>query len=343
MRLARWSGGLSLGLLLGILILSSWPGLSTPHPIGASVPSIGPLAEGPAGPSAHLRADLAQSARPSDSMRSSAARPSDACSNAPNWVSGSTNFFNDVDVCFSVPGNATPPNIPTVPLVGNLSQYVLGFWINISSNVQIYAANVCLWATGWPVPGLGPQPIAGFDPSQWNSADCRGMIPGTSSGHNPDTAAYFVNLYKYFFPGSNLSFMIEVTSGVGQIYSYKTLNVTEAYSSGFTTYPTWEVSVLSPFASYNFSDDFHLQTIPSVLTPPTFPPNPTQSVQMVLTSFSQNGGPLSPIPAAYAEGTVVTPGKDGLSTPFSLNFGPANSTVMRLNNPIPPQPAGTKV
>ena len=137
--------------------------------------------------------------------------------------------------------------------------------------------------------------------------------------------------------------MIEVTSVVGVIKSYQTLNVSESYGSGFTTYPTWEVNIESPFASYNFSDDFHLVTIPSVLTSPSFPPNPTQSVQMVLSSLGQNGGPPPPIPDAYIDGLVVTPGKQGLSTPFSVEFGPSNSTVMTLNNPIPPQPGGTKI
>ena len=296
MSLARFTGGIGLGLLVGLFLLSSLPGLSAPHLSSVAAPSgAGILPQG-LSPSAAVHADELPRASAAAPSTASVARPADACSGSPNWVSGSTNFFNDVDVCFSVPGNSTPPNIPTVPLTGNLSRYTIGFWVNISSNVRIVLADFCGWATDWPTAGLGSQPVAGWDPSQWNTGDCRGMVPGSSSGRNPDTASYYVNLYKYLFPGTNLSFMIEVTSVVGVIKSYQTLNVSESYGSGFTTYPTWEVNIESPFASYNFSDDFHLVTIPSVLTSPSFPPNPTQSVQMVLSSLGQNGGPPPPIP-----------------------------------------------
>ncbi len=230
-----------------------------------------------------------------------------------------------------------------MPQQGNISRYANGFYVNISSNVRILQANLCLWATNWPAPGVGAQPISGYDPSQWNTGDCRAMVTGTQSFGNPDTASYYVDCYKYFWPGTNLSFMIEVTSGLGEIYSFKSLNETESYSSGYTTYPTWTVYVEGPFSSTNFSNDFEVVTTPSVLTQPTYDPNPTQSVQITLRSFNASGGPPSPIPAAYAEYQVVTPGPAGTSTAYTANFGPANSTIMTLDQPIQSEVGGTKI
>ncbi|MCI4357886.1 MAG: hypothetical protein L3J95_02090 [Thermoplasmata archaeon] len=339
-------GTAALTLVLAMMVLSNLPALSGAHAaLGAAAPFGSATMRAPNHPApSHVQyaSGTIRPERVSVSPNPNSVRPSDVCTNTPNWVSGSTNFFTDVDVCFSnLYGGSL--NFPTVPLQGNLSQWALGFWVNISSNVKIFAANLCLWATSWPTTGLGPQPVAGYDPSQWNSADCKSMIVGTSSGQNPDTASYFVDCYKYFYPGTNLSFMIKVTSGVGQIYSYKTLNETESYSSGYTTYPTWTVYVQAPFASYNFTNDFRVTTTPSVLTHPSYPPNPTQNVQVTLSSFNESGGPPEPIPAAYAVYSVITPGKGGYSTAYSVSFGPSNDTVMTLNSPIQHQPAGTLV
>lgn len=347
MRRSALFTGLALALLLGGLLLSNIPA----HPAARAAdqpagPSLRPAGAEPSGiGSSGISPSYVPAHLPSShpSARTSAVRPADTCSGSPNWVSGSTNFFTDVNVCFSLLGSSQPFYLPTVPLQGNVSQYAIGFFVNISSNVQIFSANICIWATSWPAPGVGAQAISGYDPSGWNGGDCRPMVPGTSSGLNKDTASYYIDCYKYFWPGTNLSFWIQVTSSVGVIYSYKTLNETQSFSSGFTTYPTWTVYVQSPFASSNFTNDFRVTTIPSVLTQPSYPPNPTQSVQIILSSFNQSGGPPAPIPAAYAVYTVITPGKDGTSTAYTATFGPSNATVMMLNTPIQPQASGTKI
>ncbi len=270
------------------------------------------------------------------------------CGGATNWVSGSDEFFTDVNVCFSVPGSPSPPYMPTVPENGTIPEYAPGFYVNVSTNVRILTADICLWATEWPEPGVGAQAVPNFDPADWDSSDCFLMVAGAPSvggtpTGNPDTASYYVDCYKYFFPGDYLSFYITVTSNLGEVDSNKQVSVAEDYNTGYDTVPTWEAAVEAPFASTNFTGDVRVATTPSVLTTPAFDPNPDQTTQVYLTSFNASGGPATPIPAANATVGILLPGS-GIGYAYSdYIFGPANNTTMWLTTPIPKQVGGTIV
>ncbi|MCI4347906.1 MAG: hypothetical protein L3J97_04725, partial [Thermoplasmata archaeon] len=304
--------------VIGLFVLSSIAVLGSAHSAsGISPPS--PMAGGSHGAGVtSLPSPVPRLAHAGASDLAPALAPHPSTSCVPNW--NSVNFFNDVCVSFSQFGASAPPNLPIVPFVGNISMYVPAIYINITTNVPITAANVFLWGTLWQQNGTPAQSPPGFDPSGWNSTDVHPMEL-CSSKHamcatpSPDSATYSLNLNKYFFPGSNVSFMIEVISASGTptstIWSYKTTNVTEPYPSGYVTYPTWEFVVDSPFASPVFENDIKIATVPTVLTQPAFFPNPTQKVQIIISSFSITGGALAPIPVAYAQYTINTKLQNG--------------------------------
>jgi hypothetical protein len=357
----RASLGAAIALVGVLLLLPNLPGLgsaSTAAPVAAPSSAIAygptagaPAAHAPAAPSSVRSSGLAVTV-----SRSSAPVPDaiNACSGTPNWVSGATKFFNDVSVCYSLWGGVAGPtektdalDLPLVPHNGVIPEYANGFWVNISTNVRIIQASVCIWATGWPLPNIGAQPITGFADSGWESQDCQAMIVG---GHpnqpnlNPDTAAYWVDCYKYFWPGTNISWMINVTSGLGTVSSYKQVNETEAYSDGYTTLPTWTASVQGPFASTNFSNDVRIVTVPSTLSLPDYAPNPTQNVGIDLAAYNISGGPPTPIPAAVCQYRIqLPPSAGGTNLSYSATFGPSNDTDMSLTSPIPAQVPGATV
>lgn len=275
----------------------------------------------------------------------------------PTW-SGS-NFFCDAVVSFAVLGQSTPANIPLVPQVGTVSEWAPGFWVNVSTNVPLLTATVYIWATEWPTtpgaPATNGTPVPGFDPA--NSATSQDSHPmvicnqthASCPTRSPDDATYYFDDDTYFFPGTALSFTITLQTGSGAqpgtIQSQNTVEVAEPYNTlGVTTFPTWEVQVLGPFASTNFSNDIRLNTTPSITNIPQISPNPTQSVQVYLTSYNLSGGAATPIPAASFNGFIVTGrGAAAVSTTLTLSFSPANSTQMHLTVPILPEPSGTMI
>lgn len=354
-----WPARLTAGIvivILGLLSVSSMAGALAPNPVketGTSAPA--PASGGqplPTGLSTPSRAPIQGHAAPSTGAPWTAVNRLMPNSNAPiprtitpDWsTGGASGFFNDVQVSFSVPGQAAPPNIPTVPAVGNVSQYTIGFYMNITTDVPITAAYVYIWATNWPQPNVGAQPIQGFDPANWNTSDQFRM----QIGKNPDTASWYFDCYKYFWPGSNISFIVNVISAAStpsSIWSNASREVQEGYSSGYLTYPTWEVYVEGPFASPTFENDIRISTTPSVLTKPAFDPNPSQTLQITIASFNASGGPPNPIPKAVCSYSVVSvvPGGKTESVQYSSDFAPSNSTVMQLVTPIQPEPGGTQI
>ncbi len=123
MRRASWGGALGLALLIGVVVLSALPGLhALPSGTSASAPTTriapAPFAPAPAAsPSAHPSVALSSGVWASFAGPASP-RPMDTCSGLPNWVSGSTYFFTDVDVCFAVPGDSSPPTSRSCPSRG---------------------------------------------------------------------------------------------------------------------------------------------------------------------------------------------------------------------------------
>jgi hypothetical protein len=261
-----------------------------------------------------------------------AAPPLSGCS--PHW--SGIYFAKDVCVTFSVPGALAPPSINYVPLNSSVSEYATGWWMNISTDVPIAAATLNIWATSWPGGTLGA-PVSGFDPSTVaQGSDVHSMVVGT----NNETASYFFNIIKYFFPGTSVSFNLEVESTVGspgKIWSNATINVTQSYPSGFIDYPSWEVDVNSPWSSPYFQSDIAVSTDPNVLSTPAYDPNPGQSPTVTLTSISPTGGTPPAIPDALIQYTIsqYLKGIGVTNSSYSGSFSPDNSTVMTFTFPQP--------
>ncbi len=337
---SRWLAIAIVGLFavsaVAVVLLSSpnsAVGLSAPRAVPWVPPSSG---EGPAllDPHAGLSAAVTPSGAPQCPTPN----------NPPVWggLNGQdSNFFDDVQVSFSIPSSpGLSRNFQELPCSNSLPTYTNGFWINISTNVQIVLAYLDIWGYQWPSPA-NPQPaISGF-PAQ-NITPTLMVVNGPLD----HTASFFFNDYRFFWPGSQVYFNVTVIANASpaKVYSGHTHGV-PVYFPGGVNNATWGFGVVSPWAgadvfnpSTNLSKYIHITTIPSVLSNPAFAPNPHQKLQIILDSYNLTGGPAGPIPMAQAQLTL-TGNETGV---YNVSFGPANHTEMELTNLIGPYP-GTNV
>jgi hypothetical protein len=290
-----------------------------------------------AGATAHAT-PMASSAPAAKALAPAAAAPATTCN--PHW--SGIYFQRDACVTFSVPGANVPPSINYVPFNSTVSQYATGFWMNVSTDYPIAEAILNIWATSWPSVNNS---VSGFDPSLVaNGQDVHSMQISTA---NPDTASYFFNIIKYFFPGDTVSFNLELvstqpnsqgqTASPSKIWSNQTVNVTQAYPSGYVDYPTWEVFINSPWSSTYFQSDIAVSTDPNVLGTPPFDPNPGQAVTVTITSISATNGKLTPIPDALIQYSISEKIKNvGVeNSSYSGEFTPLNATIETFTFPQP--------
>lgn len=260
---------------------------------------------------------------------------------SPHW--STPRFFSDVGVAVSIPGVYPTPdiNFGEVPQFNAVPENSLGLWVNISTDVSITQASLFIWGTEWGSNASNPLYIQGFDPSRPTQL---AMFPNPATGNT--TASLWLDDYKYFWPGSTVSFNITVTSvkaSPSQIWSAREISENESYNNNtVVNYATWTYTVLGPFASTNFTNDIAVRTTPDVLSRPSFAPNPFQPLQVTISALPfvnlENNTISAPnaIPKAQIE-FVLNRGA-GSITNFNVSFGPDNHTVMSLATPIGPYP-----
>jgi len=303
------------------------PGTGLAAPLASAAPAAAPDAAAP----------LAHSVAP-------AGQVCQTPGGAPNWQS--SNFFTDAAVTFWTPGNPqlSGQNFLVVPCNNNIPTYTNGFWMNVTTNVELSDATVTIWGTGWPT-ATNPQPdLKGFSPAS------PAIFPMAIAPPFYRTASFYFNDYRYFWPGSQVYFNITLqTTQASPSTIYSANPLTQYYEpiqwSGGVNNATWGFYVASPFAPtppglspVNFSNIIAVSTTPTVLTVPSYDPNPKQQVEVYLTALNVSGGPAIPIPEA--QGTFTLTG--AVTGVYYASFGPANHTVLKLTQPLGPYP-GTKV
>ncbi len=263
----------------------------------------------------------------------------------PLWAS--TDFFADALVTFTVPGSPQldGANFQTVPCNNVIPTYTNGFWMNVTTNVPLIAANVTIWGTGWPSPGQPAPDIPNFGPE----APVR-VMPMHINAPYYHTASFFFNVYRFFWPGSQVYFNITLAASGATppvIRSTQSTHSVPIYFPGGQNNATWEFYVADPWGAgtlqqddADFSQVIQVTTTPSVLTSPAFDPNPKQALDVTITAVNPIGGPVTPIPMALCY-FQLTGGQVGAAT-FQVYFGPSNHTTMHLALPIGPYP-GSKV
>ena len=290
----------------------------------------------------------APSASPTVAASASSAHPNgQVCQTpggAPNWQS--SNFFTDAAVTFWTPGNPSlsGQNFLVVPCNNNIPTYTNGFWMNVTTNVELTVATVTIWGTGWPTATDAQPDLKGFSPAT-PAVFAMNIAPPFYR-----TASFYFNDYRYFWPGSQVYFNISLSTtqaSPGTIYSANPLTQYDEpiQWSGGVNNATWGFYVASPFAPsppgfapVNFSNIIGVTTTPTVLGTPSFEPNPKQTVQVTLTALNVSGGPAIPIPEA--QGTFTLTG--AVTGVYFADFGPANHTTLTLSQPLGPYP-GTLV
>lgn len=290
---------------------------------------------GAAGTSAAPRPMSSPSATPSPSAAPSCPTPQ----NAPDWTSA--NFFDDALVDFQVPGysNLSGSNFQTVPCQNTLPMYVQSFWLNVSTNVALSQAYVTIWGTTYPTPTNPLPALGGYDPATPTLQPM--YIPATA----PNTASFYFNVYKSFYPGTTVYFNITLESSEA---IPSTISSTESpYHSpipqGYNDNATWSFYVAAPWWSTTFTNDIEILTNPSVLGAVPYPPNPAQQFSVDLQSVSASGAPGPAIPEARFNFQL----SGQFTGTFSLPFGPLNASRVNLSsyagtNGIGPYP-GTHV
>ncbi len=251
--------------------------------------------------------------------------------NAPDWNSAS--FFNDVLVSFNVPGeaNLSQGNFQTVPCTNVLPTYLNGFWMNVTTNVPILAGIVTIWGIAWPTPSQAYPPLPGF--SYQGTPVSLPMYVNPSA---PESAAFYFNIYKYFVPGSSVWFNVSLQS---QYAAPSVISSTSEYSEpapypGIPANASWEFQVQGPWWSTNFSNDIHIVTTPSVTSPPYYPPNPVQSMGIMLESTGPNGRLGPGIPEALLTFNLT----GNFTGTYSISFSPVNHTFENLSAALGPYP-----
>ena len=281
---------------------------------------IAPAAGGMAG------AGASRGGAPSSETATGVPAPSTSSS---GWQSA--NFFSDVSV--NVYGSGLPLGFRTVPYTNALPISTLGFWVNITATAPILFANLTIWGNQWP--GINTSgTISGFSPT--NPA----VRPMVVNAHDSAQASYYFDNYRYFWPGSTVSFNLTVVglnSTPSEVKSASNLSVVENYPGGFQDAATWIFQVATPWASSNFSDDIGISTTPDVMGPVVYAPNPDQTLMVDLRSIPFDGA-ATPIPAALLDFTVDL---NGTVNTYSEPFGPLNHTAMSIEQAIGPYPGAS--
>ncbi len=336
----RWSyvPGLALAVVGLMLIMGAVPnlsagptspGLPAPRVAGTAAPGRLPFPTPPSSSSTLLPsgAPTATSAPQGSSSPVRCPTPQ----NAPDW--NSPIFFDDALVSFSVPGqaNLSGGNFQTVPCTNALPTYLNGFWMNVTTNVPILAGFVTIWGTAWPTPNSPYAPLPGF--SYQGTPVSLPMYVNPSA---PNSAAFYFNIYKYFVPGSTVWFNVTLQS---QYAAPTVITSASQYAqpSPFTTSPnnaTWEFQVLGPWWSTNFSNDIQIVSTPSVTSAPYYPPNPLQSVAIMLESTGPSGALGPGIPEALLTFNLT----GNFTGTYSIAFSPVNHTFENLSTALGPYP-----
>lgn len=304
-------GGVALFALVGLFLLSGAVVAPPAHSAGVHV------------------------ARPSGAAAASGPAPI-SCPTPPstgNWNSG--NFFSDLDVNISVPEDPalSGSSFQTVPCSNIVPTYTQGIWVNLSTDVAISSATLSVWALGWPTANNPAPPVAGFLPTSV------ARLPMYVSPPPSTQASFFINCYRYFWPGSEVFFNITVNSTVGvpnSVHSSSSIYEAENYS-GIVDDATWKFVVAPEWPSTTFSDDLAVSSTPSALGhAPVFDPNPVQALELTLTSLAPlQGGAAGGIGAADVYYNLTGALAGG---PFSEPFATVNRSVANLTTPLGPYP-----
>lgn len=281
---------------------------------------------------------------------------------ASNGIWGSTDqngqvdFFKSVKVSFYVPGDPqlSGSNFNTTPCTNTVPTYLDGFWLNISTDVQIASAVIEIWGLGWSLPNQAfATPIPGFSPGEPYSDKTPTNVSMYVNPPLYTTASFYFDDYKNFWPGSIVYFNLNVTA----------LNASPAIISSVTSSTpddpvgtndpaTWEFGVASPWTSNNFTEDVAVSTIPNIFGTPGYDPNPDQPLQIVLTAINVGTGTTLSIPEAQLAITVCPAPCTATSARslYGAYFGPDNHSTETLVNvqsgapiTIGPFPAGSNI
>jgi hypothetical protein len=253
--------------------------------------------------------------------------------NLPNW--NGAGFFNDTLVSFTVPGysNLSGSHFGTVPCTNQLPEYLIGFWMNVTTDVPLTQAYVTIWGTGYPSQNDPYPPLAGFDPTS------PVVRPMAINGTFTDTASFFFDTARFFYPGTTIDFNITLDSANA---TPSTINsaaegISQISPSNSADNATWKFSLGTPWWSDLFTDDIAISTTPSVLGGQQYAPNINQTFSVGLESKGPTGLPGVPIP--YAIMNFVLTGS--LSGAYGDIFGPENHTWQNLTVPLGPYPNET--
>jgi hypothetical protein len=328
----------SLGLGALVVSPSSLPGPRIVLAAPTAPAAAHPLATGPAA----LAAPAVAPAAPPAPRDTSCSKPTPT--GTPNWANA--NFFSDALVTFYVPGSPSldGSNFQLAPCDNVIPTYTNGFWMNVTTNVPLLSANVTIWGTSWPTPGDPSPDIPNFGPTP----PVR-VLPMNILGPYYRTATFYFDVYRFFWPGSQVYFNVTLAS-VGAsppLVRSSAASSTPINYPGGTNNATWEFYVGDPWGAgslqqedSNFTQVIQVSTTPSVLTTPAFAPNPNQSLDVELTATNPTGGRV--IPIAQAQATFTLTGGEIGSAVFAINFGPQNHTTMHLETPLGPYP-GTRI
>jgi hypothetical protein len=321
--------------IVGILVLGAFAGWA------GSGGARGTAAPAPRGPSVVTTA--ARPASPSVATAAAKSQPASGCTptpgGTPNW-DNDPNFFDDALVTFSVPGDpaVSGSNFDILPCDNVIPTYENGFWLNVSTSVPLTAAYVKIWGTSWPAPGIPTPDLTGFSPSS-PQQDAMYISPST-----PSKASFYFNVYRFFWPGSQVYFNITLLSDSATpstIYSAQGAYYEGVQWSGGYNNATWLFYVASPFSetpllngeTANFSQVISISTTPNVLGTPAYEPNDAQSIQIYLNGANTSGTPLV-IPRAQLSFTL----SGAQSGVYSDGFTAANHSFMQLTIPLGPYP-----
>ncbi|MCI4320588.1 MAG: hypothetical protein L3K23_10760 [Thermoplasmata archaeon] len=294
----------------------------------------------PPAPAFRLASPLAAPAAAAALTASGHVAPSaSSCPTPQNQVIWSdSKFFDDVHVAFAVPGDAalSGSHFQTVPCVNNVPTYTNGFWMNISTNVPITNAYVTIWGWNWPVQADRTPAISGYSPVTPR------VLPMIVNHPTRQSAYFYFNVYRFFWPGSTVYFNLSVTSANATPSTVFSADRASGiwdpvfYEGGYTNNATFAFSVAAPFVSSVFQNDINISTSPDIFATPSALPNPFQQLQVTLTSLGPGGVLGLPIPQALLYVSAFG------NTTFQnrvVGFGPANHSVMQLLRLLGPWPS----
>lgn len=328
---------LAVATLAVLLAPSAFSALSAPH--AASVPSRDPAMTPRAAAIAGRGAAAPTGAvGTTDPAFESCPTPSSSGIWGSTDSNGQVDFYKSVKVEFDVPNDPgiSGTNFNTTPCGNTIPTYTDGFWMNISTDIQIESAVVEIWGVGWSTPQQQYEtPIPNYSPGPpYNS-----VYPNNVSMYvNPplfETASFYFNDYKNFWPGSQVFFNLTVyalNATPAFIRSSDTGNP-EINPAGTNDVPSWQFLVQSPWTSNNFSQDVAVSTVPSVLTTPAFDPNPDQALQILLSAINVGTGTTLSIPEARLTLSVCTAecgNASAVASTYQADFGPANHSTEEI-------------